>query len=367
MLKKITVQGFKGFKDSFTFDLSNIKMYEFNEIAIKNNLINTSVIYGPNSCGKTDLGLAIFDIINVLTDKNSAPELYNNYLNLDSKTPVATFKFEFNFEDVSVVYEYFKTSFDKIIYESLIINDEKIFESLPLKPSETFIHLEGTEHLKLDDINISFLRYIYKNSRLSNESFHGKIIHKLFNFVENMLLFRSLDNRNYIGYTQGVSNILSQILLEDKLEEFQRFLFECGVNLILVQDGTGERKTIGVLKNDAVIPFSDIVSTGTSSLALLFYWMIYLKKVTLVFIDEFNAFYHYKISKSIINLLKTYDCQVILTTHTPHLMTNELLRPDCYFLMRNHSTIEPLHKLTDKDLRKSHNLEKLLISGAFDE
>lgn len=367
MLKKITIKGFKGFKDSFTFDLSNIKMYEFNSEAIKNDLINTSVIYGPNSCGKTDLGLAIFDIINVLTDKNSAPELYKNYLNLDSNNSVATFKFEFKFDNVSVIYEYSKTSFDKINYESLVIDDIKIFEFFPLEPQRTFISLIGTEHLVLDDINISFLKYIYKNSRLSSESFHGNIIQTLFNFVDNMLLFRSLDNRNYIGYSQGVTNILSQILLEDKLMEFQEFLLNSGVDLNLVEDGSGERRTIGIQKNNNIIPFVDLVSTGTSSLALLFYWMIYLKNVSLVFIDEFNAFYHYKISKSIIKLLKKYKCQVILTTHTPHLMTNELLRPDCYFLMKNHSTIEALHELTDKDLRKSHNLEKLLISGAFNE
>ncbi len=60
------------------------------------------------------------------------------------------------------------------------------------------------------------------------------------------------------------------------------------------------------------------------------------------------------------------DSQVILTTHNTSLMSNDLLRPDCYFLMYK-DKINPLSELTDKELRLAHNIEKMYRAGAFGE
>ena len=54
----------------------------------------------------------------------------------------------------------------------------------------------------------------------------------------------------------------------------------------------------------------------------------------------------------------------ILTTHNTSIMSNEILRPDCYFIMKNDS-IKPLSKTTMKELREAHNLEKMYKAGVF--
>ena len=45
-------------------------------------------------------------------------------------------------------------------------------------------------------------------------------------------------------------------------------------------------------------------------------------------------------------------------------MSNELLRPDCYFLI-NDSKISNLSNLTVKELREAHNIEKMYKAHAF--
>jgi hypothetical protein len=45
-------------------------------------------------------------------------------------------------------------------------------------------------------------------------------------------------------------------------------------------------------------------------------------------------------------------------------MTNDLLRPDCYFVM-SEKEIKPFSERTPKELRKAHNIEKMYRAGAF--
>jgi len=62
--------------------------------------------------------------------------------------------------------------------------------------------------------------------------------------------------------------------------------------------------------------------------------------------------------------LKEIDAQVILTTHNTSIMTNDLLRPDCYFLI-NEQGITSLKNRTEKELREAHNIEKMYKAGSF--
>ena len=95
------------------------------------------------------------------------------------------------------------------------------------------------------------------------------------------------------------------------------------------------------------------------SLGIFYYWWLKLesKSITFAYIDEFDAYYHYSLSKLIVKKLSELDCQTISTTHNLSILSNDLLRPDCYFLMTD--KMRPFYDLVDKDLRKAHNLEKI--------
>ena len=55
---------------------------------------------------------------------------------------------------------------------------------------------------------------------------------------------------------------------------------------------------------------------------------------------------------------------ILTTTHNTDLMSNDLLRPDCYFLLENNG-IKAISELTEKELRQAHNLQKMYKAGAF--
>ena len=89
MLKRFEVENFKGFKDRLVFNLES-REYEFNKNLIVNNIVNKAIVYGKNGIGKSNLGIALFDIVLHLTDKERMPIKYlTNYLNLDSSKALA--------------------------------------------------------------------------------------------------------------------------------------------------------------------------------------------------------------------------------------------------------------------------------------
>ena len=79
MLSKFTVKNYRGFADKIEWDLSHPSGYDFNKTAIKDGIVKNGIIYGPNGSGKTNLGLAIFDIANHLSHKWKKPDYYTNF------------------------------------------------------------------------------------------------------------------------------------------------------------------------------------------------------------------------------------------------------------------------------------------------
>lgn len=62
MLTKFAVTNYRGFKEKIEWDLSHPSNYSFNSNAIRKDIVKNGIIYGRNGSGKSNLGLAIFDI-----------------------------------------------------------------------------------------------------------------------------------------------------------------------------------------------------------------------------------------------------------------------------------------------------------------
>lgn len=369
MLKRFEVQNFKNFKEKFVFDLSETKSYEFNSECVQNGLANKALIYGVNGCGKSNLGLAIFDLVSHLTDKMKEPSLYQNYLNADSIDLLAKFTYVFQFEGVDLEYSYEKLEFGLITRESLKLNHEEVLSYSIGEAIQT--NLKGTETLSknLGNTALSALKYLRGNAILTDE-FSRNLLDKFFKFIDGMLFFRAVESNTFIGYENIVEDVVGYIARNFLSTDFEVFLNSAGVKCKLTTISLNGEQNIAFQFKNGEREFWRVASTGTKSLALYFYWMqkarISGEKNTLsfIFIDEFDAFYHHKLSQLIVSELKNIPAQIILTTHNTSIMTNDLLRPDCYFIMHENK-IDPIYKFTDKELRCAHNIEKMYKAGAF--
>lgn len=369
MLRKFRVSNFKCFEKDFILDLSETNGYTFNANCIKNGIVNCALIYGHNGMGKSNLGLAIFDIIEHLTDKKRNESKYTNYLNAYSKSQTADFYYEFLINDKIVKYEYKKSDYKELTFESFSIDDTEFVSFDRTDGNDQFIvRFKGTETLNttINDSQLSALKYI-KNNTVLKDNEDSRTFLQFFSFIESMLYFRSLEDRTYMGLDAGKRTELTDDIIENgNIRDFEKFLNEANIKCKLsVVEGL-DKKIIAFDFNGKKIPMYDILSTGTSALTLFYFWFQRIKaaKVSFLFIDEFDAFYHHDLSAMIVERLKETGVQFILTTHNTSIITNDLLRPDCYFLM-NKKKIQSLSRSTEKELREAHNIEKMYKAGAF--
>lgn len=373
MIKSFSVSNFKRIERNVTIDFSKVSNYEFNKECIKNNLINTAVLLGKNGSGKSSVVTAMFDIIYNLTDKYIGRDNYTNYLNLVSDSKEASFCYVFEIMGKRVIYTYRKSNLTTFIAEKLEIEGETVINyDRSINEAEVYLNFPETTTLKADlkKLDISLVKYIKGNSE-TGDSEKYKIFLGLFEFVEKMLLFWSLETRSFIGYASASKgNIVEEIVARGHFTDLQKFFREAGINEELTHKTVGNKEQLFFkYKNGKELEFSSACSTGMSSLLLLFYWLEDINSnnentPSFVCIDEFDAFYHFELSQLILNKLKRTNCQVLLTTQNTTLLGNDILRPDCYFLLED-GKIANLPERTDKELRLVHNIEKLYRGGTF--
>ena len=375
MLKSITVGNFRAFSEKVTLDFSEVGKYDFNTEAIKNGLVKTAIMYGKNAGGKSSIAYAIFDIVSNLTDKFMGIPHHKNYKNAFNMEQPVTFEYNFIFRDKEVKYIYEKSDFETFLLESLLIDGNTVINYYKDNSNTAFeVSLKGTENLQKDlkQSKISAVKWVNSNSVLENTE-ENEIFKEFISFVDRMLLFWSLEYRSFVGYDtdNNDTNIIDEIIKHKHFENLKSFFKEAGIEDEFEYKSINGEMQLLVKYGDKTLPFGKVRSSGMSSLLLVYFWLQDLlnntnndKSPSFICIDEFDAFYHFELSRFIIEKLKKCNCQVLLTTHNTALLTNDILRPDCYYICSKKEIVNA-NKSTYKEIRQGHNLEKMYRGGTF--
>ncbi|MBR3954405.1 MAG: ATP-binding protein [Clostridia bacterium] len=373
MLREFKVKNYKNFRNTLSIDFTNVHDYKYNEFCIKNGLIGKTIIYGKNAEGKSNLGMAIFDIAyDIQLNKNpylyrNDQRLYKNATALDSE--LIEFFYSFQFDTDIVNYEYKKKDANETVFEKLSVNNQIIFYYDSENGEHDFSNVGKINANELnweEFFNVSnndaeatkptALRYIIYNT-VQKE---GSIVAKLSHFIKRMRFTSSLNAnmRLHAPFEEYFEE-------PEELEKFEKFLNAYGVKckLIMLDQPNGKKE----LYFDYAKPllFASNLSSGTLALTKFYFQYLNGTKPSFIFMDEFDAFFHYELSEKIVDLLeREFDCQVILTSHNTDLLSNSIMRPDCFMILNN-GKLTPICEATTRELRQGHNLEKLYKNGEF--
>jgi len=365
MLIKFAVKNFRGFAERIEWDLSRPSNYEFNKNAVKDGTIKNGIIYGPNGAGKSNFALAIFDIENHLSAKWKKTDYYSNFVYTGNLNTPVDFEYVFKFDNDILEYHYSKNSVGLLVAESLTVNHKQVFRRsqavFEIDDEQFKVDATVKENFKQNVNSVSVVNFLTASYPFSQDHY----IVKLILFVNSMLWFKNLDSREFIGLETATFNLEDFIIQNKYVEDFSEFLAKVsGQQFNFVSPKEGDKNLFCEIGGNT-ISFQSIASTGTLALELLYVWIKRMSVASFVFIDEFDAFYHFKLAFEVCKLLFNLDCQVFTSSHNTYLMTNELLRPDCNFILQDNK-IKPLQSCTDKELRFGHNIEKLFRGGAFE-
>ncbi len=366
MLIKFEVENFEGFKNKIEFDLESKKRYTFSNSLVDKGIIKKALIYGPNASGKSSLCQAIMDITYHIVDKEKYLMPLDRYFYAGSTNPKATFIYTFKFGKQIIKYEYVKSNPVSLVYEKLYVDGKLIFEYNYFDDSHNVNLIEEAKTLNIKNVpqQLSVIKFIYNNTILSEKS----PIFKFVKYVEGMLYFKSLTEGNsYIGYSNGPESLSSIIIRQDKVKDFQDFLQSQGMiyNLCVYQNQNGVDDLGIKFNNGKIMPFGSIISSGTKTIWLFYCWMLEFNHLSMLIIDEFDAYYHYTTAQTILKIVNSYEnMQSIITTHNITLMNNQITRPDCCYLISDNKIL-PLYKLSKKEIRERNNLQNMYVNGEF--
>ena len=364
MLTKFAVTNYRGFAKRIEWDLSHTSNYTFNTNAIKDGIIKDGIVYGPNGSGKSNLALALFDIVNHLSQNWKKPDYYNNFVFAGNPFAPVLFEYSFCLGGYDIVYTYSKNVKGMLISEKLSVNNKEIFHrsdgdfsidktAYPMDPTISANLANNANH-------VSIVNFLLTSYPLPEN--HYLIL--LQQFVNSMLWFKCLDTREFIGLENKVVNLDEYIIDHHLTDDFSGFITKVSNQHFSFAVPSEHDKILYCDYEKSKIPFDQIASTGTQSLMLLYYWIKEMHRASFVFIDEFDAFYHFRLSFEVCKQLFALNCQAFVSSHNTYLMTNDLLRPDCNFILTDNK-IKPLNECTEKELRFGHNIEKMFRGGTF--
>ncbi|MFA5422016.1 MAG: ATP-binding protein [Bacilli bacterium] len=372
MLKLFKVQNFKNFNKECVVDFTKTREYEFNKNCIKDGLVNKALLYGANGSGKTNLGLAFADISVHLSDNRRNMRHYDYSLNGDTAMTYISFEYVFDFKGEEVIYRYKKSEIMELLEEQIMQKGEVVFEYdyKTNKFNSTLPEIENfnTSLLIGRNLSNSVIKTIYGySSTLPDNS----PIKNIYEFANNILWFRSVvEGIQFMGSISQGENIEQFIigLGEKGIKEFSAFLSECGLQYQKLEVQTiGQSQHIVASFKNKKYPLVSLASTGTKALWVFYYWMKRCENnISFLYLDEFDAFYHTKLAKKILEMvLHNENYQAIVTTHNSYLADNSILRPDCYWILKE-GEVKSFADRTSKTIRESHNLEKMLMSNEFE-
>lgn len=378
MIKQFVVENYKNFGSPLTIDFDAIGGYQFNKDCLCENSIGKMLVYGRNGTGKTNLGYAIYDI--ALPSGYLIRNDKSNFLNADTDKEFATFSYTFQFGNDKIIYKYDKSSFASYRSEILFLNGTEVFnfdyvnnsynfENLNAISAETIVldrFIESKKEIPIEDTNtetaLSFLRWIFANVPFSSDS----PISEMRNYIAKM---RIMTNSAYFPMFLKNDSFIDS-LDDESLRKFETFLNEMGVECKLQIKELPDGKKELYFKHKKLVPFFENASNGTLCLYHLYRRIVLATKaMSFCYFDEFDALFHYEMSERFLNYFKQNypKCQMIFTTHNTNLMSNDIMRPDCLFILSQKGVITPLNRATTRELREGHNLEKMYISGEFDK
>ena len=410
MLSRIAIENYRSIKNQleFSFEATTFKEHYNNLVEVKNKkLLKTSVIYGPNASGKSNILMA-FSAIDflVLKSANLAPNEkiwpYEPHL-LDISTKNQPVKLEVDFYIEGILYTLLLSfAENEIIQEELIFRPKKqsslIYSRISNKPIVFGEYYKGERKsiekkllpnqlflskAVLDNVQLLIPVFNFFKEKLAPypffEGLHESRIQQL--YAKRLadpkdIEFNEKFNRIICALDTGISRVKSEVIdweknpilssmsnpVVEKLKDEYKYKIKAVHNIYNCDEIVGE------------VEFDkDNESKGTQSLfGLTGIILDAFENGSILVVDEFEKNLHPHITKSLIKLfhnpsINEKNAQLIFATHDLSQLDSDLFRRDqIWFVEKNEKGETDLFSMADiSGVRSNVPYDKWYDSGKF--
>lgn len=400
MILNIRLKNYRSYKDEiiYTLEASSSKAKDFNYYENDDfKVLKTSLMYGPNASGKSNIVRAFFELKNLIVKKPKVDELLLIYdpFKFDENSATQPIEIDIEFLIDNVKYKYV-TKIDQktILLEYLYYYPNK--REVVLFERNKYLHESSIQKGVLGDKFGKKEISVFKNqlvlSKFGDDEPH-EIITEVYRYFNKMFVYNSTSKIHYEIFSDKVSeDLLANKDLKNKLERLINYADTKIKGLDIIKTGNSGESIIGYLRKKSDFNIRGIhdlyngekyvgntdlsileESVGTQTLFVLGAKIIEaLENGSVLVVDELDTSLHSFITKMIIMLFQDKEinknnAQLIFTTHDISLLDKDLIRKDQVWITEKNERGETdLYSLQDfESLREDTSFDKWYLSGKF--
>lgn len=400
MILNIRLKNYRSYKDEviYTLEASSSKAKDFNYFEDNDfKVLKTSLMYGPNASGKSNIVRVFFELRNLIIKKPTVDDslLIYDPFKFDKKTLNKPVEIDVEFLIRGIKYKYIiKIEHKNILEEYLYYYPNK----------REVILFERNKYVKDSNIQKGVLGdkfgkkeiTVFKNqlllSKFGDDEPH-EIISEVFLYFKRMYVYNATNKMHY----EVLNNKVTEDLLENKsmkvkLEKLINYADTKIKGLDINKSSLSNKRKIDYLFRKSDFNISGIhdfydgekligqtnlslleESIGTQSLFVLGAKIIEsLETGSVLIVDELDTSLHSFITKMIVMLYQDQDinkknAQLIFTTHDISLLDKDLIRKDQVWITeKNEKGETDLYSLQDfENLREDTSFDKWYLAGKF--
>lgn len=374
MLKKITLDNFRSFKNRVTVELTKTSYNMLSHNAADNGVLKGCIFVGANGSGKSTIIRGIKLLLDLLFSEK-IPDV-GSFLCVFGECRQYSVEYEFIIENEVIRYSFEVDTEKELISEKLYLDDKMLLDRMGISAKSYIADPNGADYRSEVSKDTLFLRTLYFNTKFASDS----VLSAWIDFLKGSA-YINMHERQIVHY--GKTDVSVARYFDNGFREtVNRFFDNHGFEQSIVinrdtQDGTPfstgdtDIENMILVKHKGInlpIPFAQESVGNQNLLRILPVFLTAIHNGGMLLIDDFSGAFHNDLESLLVRYFmeKSNHSQLLFVSHSTNLLSNSILRPDQeYSVEFRNEEGSSVNRFSSEQPRSAQNIEKMYLSGVF--
>ncbi len=374
MLKKITLDNFRSFKNRVTVELTKTSYNMLSHNAADNGVLKGCIFVGANGSGKSTIIRGIKLLLDLLFSE-IIPDV-GSFLCVFGECRQYSVEYEFIIENEVIRYSFEVDTEKELISEKLYLDDKMLLDRMGISAKSYIADPNGADYRSEVSKDTLFLRTLYFNTKFASD----QVLSAWIDFLKGSA-YINMHERQIVHY--GKTDVSVARYFDNGFREtVNKFFDDHGFEQSIVinrdtQDGTPfstgdtDIENMILVKHKGInlpIPFAQESVGNQNLLRILPAFLTVIHNGGMLLIDDFSGAFHNDLESLLVRYFmeKSNHSQLLFVSHSTNLLSNSILRPDQeYSVEFRNEEGSSVKRFSSEQPRSAQNIEKMYLSGVF--